>query len=101
MLADHSINASLINPKSAAHLDVEALNDLKKDHELVVTLENNSLAGGFGEKVASFYGPSDMKVMTFGEKREYTDLESVASIYKRNHLTPDQISKDILDVLHQ
>lgn len=101
LLADHGIDASLINPKSAAHLDVEALNDLKKDHELVVTLEDNSLAGGFGEKVASFYGPSDMKVMTFGEKREYTDLESVASIYKRNHLTPDQISKDILDVLHQ
>lgn len=100
-LKDKKIAASLINPKSASDLDLTTLNQLKEDHKLVITLEDNSLAGGFGEKIASYYGPSTMRVKNFGEQREYTDLEDINSIYKRNHLTVKQLTSDILEILSQ
>ena len=99
LLKKHDINASLINPKSVAHLDTKTLTSLMTDHELVVTLEDNTLEDGFGEKIASYYGPTKMKVKNYGEKREYTDNESVDSIYQRNHLLPEQILDDIIKII--
>ena len=89
----------MINPKSAAHLDYDALDELQNDHELVVTLEDNSIDGGFGQKVASYYGPTKIMVKNYGAKKEYTDNEPKKSIYKRDHLMPDQIVSDILEIL--
>lgn len=98
-LNDKGIDATLINPKSASELDTTTLESLKKNHDLVITLEDNAIDGGFGQKVASFYGPSKMMVKNYGAKREYTDNEPTESIYKRNHLTPDQIVSDVVDIL--
>ncbi|HJF09229.1 MAG TPA: 1-deoxy-D-xylulose-5-phosphate synthase, partial [Lactobacillus crispatus] len=91
--------ATLINPKYVAHLDTETLTSLMANHELVVTLEDNTLESGFGEKIASYYGPNNMKVRNYGEKKEYTDNESVESIYKRNHLLLNQIFNDIIKII--
>ena len=98
-LKDKGIDASLINPKSVSTLDTETLDDLKKDHELVITLEDNEISGGFGQKIASYYGPTKMMVKNFGEKKEYTDNESRESIYKRNGLLPEQIVDEVLSIL--
>ena len=99
LLKKHDINATLINPKYVAHLDTETLTSLMANHELVVTLEDNTLESGFGEKIASYYGPNNMKVRNYGEKKEYTDNESVESIYKRNHLLLNQIFNDIIKII--
>ena len=99
LLKTENINATLINPKSAAHLDYDALDELQNDHELVVTLEDNSIDGGFGQKIASYYGPTKMMIKNYGAKKEYTDNEPKESIYKRDHLMPDQIVSDILEIL--
>ena len=99
LLKKDNINATLINPKSAAHLDTDTLDDLQKDHELVVTLEDNSIDGGFGKKVASYYGPTKMMVKNYGAKKEYTDNEPKGSIYKRDHLMPEQIASEILEII--
>ena len=71
------INATLINPVYLTGLDEKALDDLKKDHTLVITLEDGVLDGGYGEKVARYYGNSDMKVLNFGAKKEFTDRVSI------------------------
>ncbi len=99
LLKKDNINATLINPKSAAHLDTDTLDDLQKDHELVVTLEDNSIDGGFGQKVASYYGPTKMMVNNYGAKKEYTDNEPKGSIYKRDHLMPEQIASEVLEII--
>ncbi len=99
LLKKDNINATLINPKSAAHLDTDTLDDLQKDHELVVTLEDNSIDGGFGQKVASYYGPTKMMVKNYGAKKEYTDNEPKGSIYKRDHLMPEQIASEVLEII--
>lgn len=99
LLKDKGINASLINPKSVSTLDTESLDNLKKNHELVITLEDNEISGGFGQKIASYYGPTKMMVKNFGEKKEYTDNEKRESIYERNGLLPEQIVDKVLSIL--
>ncbi len=59
----------MINPYYITGLDEELLKELKKDHDIVVTLEDGILNGGFGEKIARFYGDSDMKVLNYGLKK--------------------------------
>lgn len=88
-------NATLINPVFMTGLDVELLEELKKDHSLVITLEDGELDGGFGEKVARFYGNSDMKVLNYGSHKEFTDRVGVNELYKKYHLTKEQIVNEI------
>ena len=89
------INATLINPVYLTGLDKKALEELKKDHTLVVTLEDGVLDGGYGEKVSRYYGNSNMKVLNFGAKKEFTDRTSMDELNKRYHLTPELIVEDI------
>lgn len=88
------IDATLINPRYLTGLDEEGLNTLKKEHELVLTLEDGEVNGGFGEKIASFYGNGEMKVLNFGSKKEFTDRVPLPELYKRYHLTPELIVQD-------
>ena len=71
---------------------------LKKDHDIVVTLEDGILNGGFGEKIARFYGDSDMKVLNYGLKKEFIDRYDVKEILLENHLTAEQIADDVMQV---
>ncbi len=87
------LNATLINPVSANILDKDSLDKLAKEHELIVTLEDNSLDGGFGQKVASYLGTN--KVLNLGQRCEYTDQVPLKQIYQDNHLTSEQIIADI------
>lgn len=82
---------TLVNVRNYSKLDEELLHKLQSNHNVVVTLESGILDGGYGEKVASFYGCSEVKVLNLGAKKEFTDRESVESIYKRNYLTVEQI----------
>ena len=96
---ESGVDATLINPVYITGQDEALLEDLKKDHDVVITLEDGCLDGGFGEKIARFYGASDMKVLNFGLKKEFLDRFDVAEVLKENHLTPEQIAKDVAAVL--
>ena len=85
-----------VNPRYLTGLDENLLNSLKADHKIVATLEDGELDGGFGEKIARFYGDSNMKVLNFGAQKEFTDRVPVEELYKRYHLTPELIAADIL-----
>lgn len=85
------IDATLINPHYITGLDEEMLESLKADHEKVITLEDGALEGGFGEKIARFYGDSDMKTLCFGIKKGLYDRYDYQQLAKDNELTPEQI----------
>lgn len=68
-------------------------------HRLVVTLEDGLLDGGFGEKIAGFYGNSSMKVRSFGAGKEFVNHVTVEEQYFRYHLTPEQIVSSIMEEL--
>ncbi len=90
------ITATVINPYYITGLDEDLLRNLKKEHDLVITLEDGILDGGFGEKIARFYGNSHMKVLNYGLKKEFLDRYQVDEVLKANHLTSQQILDDIL-----
>ena len=91
--------ATVINPVYFTGIDTEMLESLKADHDVVITIEDGMLDGGFGEKVTRFYGNSDMKVLNFGLKKEFLDRYDVQEVLTDNHLTKDQIVADITEVL--
>lgn len=88
------LKATLINPYYITGTDDELLESLKTDHDVVITLEDGVLDGGFGEKIARFYGNSDVKVLNYGLKKEFLDRYDVNEVLKENHLTPAQIADD-------
>ena len=96
MLEKKGIHATVINPYYITGLDEGLLEKLKADHDTVVTLEDGILNGGFGEKIARFYGSRDMKVYNYGLKKEFLDRYDVNEVLKENHLTAEQIVNDVL-----
>lgn len=91
----NKLGATLVNPLSANILDEKALDQLAANHKVIVTLEDNILDGGFGQKIASYLGNKDVKVLNYGQNRVYTDQTPVAEIYQQNHLTLEQIVADV------
>lgn len=91
--------ATVINPYYITGVDREMLEDLKKDHDIVITLEDGILDGGFGEKIARFYGDSEMKVLNYGLKKEFLDRYDAAEVLKDNRLTKEQITEDIMKLM--
>ncbi len=94
--AEKNIDATVINPYYITGMDEALLEELKKEHDVVITLEDGILDGGFGEKIARFYGNSDVKVYNYGLKKEFLDRYDVNEVLKENHLTAEQIVEDIV-----
>lgn len=91
--------ATVINPYYITGVDRKMLEDLKKDHDIVITLEDGILDGGFGEKITRFYGDSEMKVLNYGLKKEFLDRYDAAEVLKDNRLTKEQITEDIMKLM--
>lgn len=99
LLKEQGINPTLINPRFITGIDTEMLDDLKRRHRIVVTLEDGALEGGFGEKIARYYGPSDMKVLCYGAKKQFVDRYNIAEFLADNRLVDTMIVEDIIKLL--
>lgn len=93
------VKATVINPYYITGIDNEMLESLKADHKTVITLEDGVLEGGFGEKIARFYGDSHVKTLCFGFEKKFYDRYDPAEVLKENHLTPEQIAEDVIKTL--
>lgn len=93
------LDVTLINPRYITGLDESLLDCLLADHRLVVTLEDGVLDGGFGEKIARHYGPTPMRVMNYGARKEFVDRFERQELLRANRLTEEQIADDIADAL--
>ena len=96
LLTEKGINATLVNPRYLNNVDKETLEGLKTDPQLVVTLEDGCKDGGFGERIASFYGLADMKVLVGGIKTGLYDRFDVNKLLSDNNLLDEQIVDEIL-----
>ena len=94
-----NIDATLINPRYITGLDIELLEKLKENHEVVITLEDGIKDGGFGEKIASFYGKSHIKVKNYGIEKAFYDRYDVKELLKQNKITKEQIVEDIKEMI--
>ena len=90
----YGVTATVINSRYLTGLDKQLLEDLKKDHQVVVSLEDGLIDGGFGEKIARYYADSDVKVIVRGIEKGFEDRYDVAVLTKKFRLTPEQIAED-------
>ena len=98
-LSKFGIDATLINPRYITGTDEELLNSLKSDHDIVITLENGIINGGFGEKISSFYGNSSMRVLNYGAKKEFIDRVPMDELLTRYRLKKELIAEDVKNLL--
>ena len=99
LLAEKGIKATLINPRYLNEVDRETLDSLKGSHKLVVTLEDGSKDGGFGERIAAYYGTSEMKVLVGGIKKDLYDRFDLQQLLSDNRLLDEQIVEDVVSIL--
>ncbi len=93
------VKATVINPVYITGIDKDLLENLKANHKAVITLEDGILDGGFGEKIARFYGNSDVKVINYGYEKKFLDRYDANEIIKLSRLTKEQITEDIENIL--
>ena len=96
-LADkHGITATLVNPKFITGLDEELLDSLESEHQVVVTLEDGVLEGGYGQMIASYLGNTDIKIQNYGVEKTFHDRYNPKELLAENGVTVDNIVKNIL-----
>lgn len=100
-LARRGVCATLVNPRYVTGVDADMLESLKKDHRVVVTLEDGVLDGGFGEKIARFYAASSMRVLNYGLRKEFCDRFDAAELMRENRLTRTLVAEDAERLLAQ
>ena len=98
-LQTKEINATLINPRYITGIDTTLMDNLKADHKLVITLEDGALDGGYGEKIARYFGNTDLKVLCYGAKKKFVDRYDINQFLVENRLRADLITEDILNLL--
>ena len=96
LLESCGVAATLINPRYITGIDTELLSSLTESHSVIITLEDGVLNGGFGEKIASYYGPhKGISVLNYGLKKEFIDRYNLEEVLKDNRLIPEMILEDI------
>ncbi|MBE7707723.1 MAG: 1-deoxy-D-xylulose-5-phosphate synthase [Cyanobacteria bacterium SIG27] len=99
LLDNVGISATVINPKFITGVDKELMEELKKNHKVVVTLEDGELDGGWGEKIARYFGASEMKVLNYGSLKEFSDRVPLDELYTKYRLHNELIIEDIKKAL--
>ena len=99
-LEAEGIHATVINPIFLSGLDTILLDRLKEKHRLILTLEDGILDGGFGQKIAAYYGMNAaVRVRCYGLSKEFHDRYDAAELAREHHLTAEQIAADTLMAL--
>ncbi len=94
-------DASVINPRQFSSLDIDTLEALRTEHQLIVTLEDGQLEGGWGENIATYYANHldaqghTLQTLTFGAAKEFTDRIPLPELNRRYGLTPEAITAAI------
>lgn len=87
---------TVINPRFLTGTDERLLDSLKADHQLVITLEDGELDGGFGSRIASYYG-GEMQVKNLGISKAFHSDFNAEALLDQNGIS---VSK-ILSVINQ
>lgn len=93
------VKPTLIDPVYITGIDEQLLDSLKSDHRAVITLEDGILDGGFGEKIARFYGDSDVKTVNLGLKKQFLDCYDPAEVLRDCGLTTEQIAQRAVQLI--
>jgi len=103
LLAEHDIDATVADARFAKPLDEELLASLVTEHDLVVTIEENVLAGGFGSGVVEWLSDHDMageaRVLRLGLPDRFVTHGKPALLRKEVGLTPEAIAARVTEAV--
>lgn len=91
LLEKEDVSATVINPRCLSHVDT-ATYDKLRDYKCVITLDDGIVDGGYGQKIAAYFGDSPVKVHTLGLEKEFLDRYDASQVLEANGLTPRQIA---------
>ena len=99
-LKEIGYNCTLVNARFMKPFDTECLQELAKDHRLVVTLEENVKKGGFGEQIENYATENSLpyKVLIGAIPDEYVEHGNVDILKQETGIDADSIVKKIITV---
>ena len=97
-LKEIGYNCTLVNSRFVKPIDEEVLEELAGDHKLFVTMEENVLAGGYGQKVEDCVQKRDLavRVLTITLPDEYVEHGSIDVLRREVMLDEESIVKQIV-----
>ena len=97
--ASTGLKPTLVDPHRYDRLDEQTLDALASTHSLVATIEDGQLDGGWGQAVAAYYGPSQVRTLAFGAAKEFNDRVPKATLLERYGMTVPAMTQAISDAL--
>lgn len=98
-LEHYGTDVTLINPRFACGLSRYYVDSLGRDYSLIVTLEDATLEGGFGENIARLLGTSSARVRCFGLPHGYPDRYDPDELLASCGLTAENITAEVIKLL--
>ena len=100
-LLDKGINATVVNARFVCPLDTECLDRLSRDHQWIVTMEENVLKGGFGEACGDYLlaKHEDVRLIHVGVPDVYVEHGGVDQLKKTLHMDADSIVERICSAM--
>lgn len=98
-LKEIGYSCTLVNGRFIKPIDTEVLEELAKDHKLLVTVEENVRSGGFGEKVRDYVQEQELpvKVLNIAIPDEYVEHGNVALLYEEVGIDAETVTKRIVE----
>ena len=93
------LKPTLVDPHRYDRLDKQTLDALASTHSLVVTIEDGQLDSGWGQAVAAYYGPAQVRTLSFGAAKEFNDRVPQATLLERYGMTVPAMTQAISDAL--
>jgi 1-deoxy-D-xylulose-5-phosphate synthase len=100
-IKEEGINPEIVNMRFVKPLDTELLYDIANRFDRIVTLEENSLVGGFGSAVLEYFGQKQLnkKVLNIGLPDEFVDHGTQAELHKILKIDPEGITERVKNFL--
>ncbi len=92
---------TVIDPRFVSGIDEELLTSLKKDHSLVISIEDGEVMGGYGQNIAAFYGDSEMRVRCHGISKAFHTEFKAEELLDEHGISADKLTNEIVTALKQ
>ena len=92
-------SCTLVNGRFIKPVDTDILEELAKDHRLIVTMEENVRSGGFGERVQDYIVDRELPVhvLEITLPDEYVEHGNVSLLYEEVGIDADSVTKRIIE----
>lgn len=99
LLAKEDINPTIVNARFLKPIDKNLLSDLLKTHKKVITIEDNTIIGGFGSRINKYITDNkiDVDIMNLGLPEAFVPHGNADEIYDTIGLSPEKIAMRVKD----